>query len=108
MAAFRCAAQMGRRRRRPAPEPSTHVGEAPHPDEAVRVVEIPELAGQANADLLLALDELTLEELDQLVPPSRMEGVLAEFEQGTAARMRSDIGVGRGGILRPHICHLVA
>ena len=57
-----------------------HVGEAAHPDEAVGIVEIPELAENAHPDRLLCLHELAVEELDQRLPLTRAQLIAAEFD----------------------------
>jgi hypothetical protein len=60
-----------------------HVGEAAHPDEAVGIVEIPELAVNAHPDRLLCLHELEVEELDQRLPLTGAQRIAAEFDDLT-------------------------
>jgi anaerobic glycerol-3-phosphate dehydrogenase len=47
-----------------------HALEAAHPDEVAGRVEVAELAQQAHAVRLLALDEFALEQVDQVVAPA--------------------------------------
>jgi hypothetical protein len=47
-----------------------HVLEAPHPDETIGIVQVAELPDDVDADGLLALDELAVEQFDELVPPA--------------------------------------
>ena len=54
-----------------------HVAEAAQPDEAVGIVEVPELAEHLHSDLFLRFDELPIEELDQRLPRTRTERVTA-------------------------------
>ena len=54
-----------------------HVAEAAKPDEAVWIVEVPELAEHVHADLFLGLDELPVEELDQRLARARTERIAA-------------------------------
>jgi hypothetical protein len=58
----------------------SHVAEAAQPDEAVRIVEISELAEQVHAKLLLALDELTIEKLDQRLAAAGTERIAAKLD----------------------------
>jgi hypothetical protein len=59
-----------------------HVRESTQPDEAIRLVEIAELADEPHPEHFLALDELTLEEGDERLPRAGLQRVLAEFEDG--------------------------
>jgi hypothetical protein len=59
-----------------------HVAEAAQPHEAVRVVEIPELAENLHAERLLRLDELTVEEFDQRVARAGAKGIAAQLDYG--------------------------
>ena len=70
------------------PPAALHVGEAAQPDETFRVVEVPELADQGHADLLLALDEFAFEQIDEFVPPAGIQGVLAQFDHRHQAAVR--------------------
>lgn len=54
-----------------------HVGESAQPDEPVGVVQISELADQADADRFLRLHERALEQIDQGVAAARLQRVLA-------------------------------
>src|SRR4030095_2250126 len=59
-------------------------GEATQPDEAVGLVQVAERPDDPVAVLLLALDEVLLEERDQRVALARMERVLAPLHDGAA------------------------
>src|SRR5690606_32696987 len=67
-----------------------HVGERADPHEPVRVADVAERADDAGAELLLRLDELPLEQLDQLVPAARVQGVLPQLDD----RHRRSVGPG--------------
>src|SRR5215469_661036 len=66
--------------RRKGPRTGFHVGKPAQPDETVRTIGIPEGAGQAHAQHLLAFDEFALEQPYKIVAPSRLECVLAQLE----------------------------
>jgi hypothetical protein len=87
-AATRCASTRGRRRNSQALRAGRHVAESAQPDEAVRVVEVAELADHLHADRLLRLDELAVEELDQHVTLPRMERVLTKLDDRRPAWAR--------------------
>src|SRR6185503_338825 len=55
------------------------IAEPAQPDEVVRAVDVAELADHADAERLLRLHELAVEELDQLVSPAAVQQVLAQL-----------------------------
>ncbi|GGS55796.1 hypothetical protein GCM10010206_17120 [Streptomyces cinerochromogenes] len=73
-----------------------HVPESSQPDEAVRVVEVPELAEHEHPGLFLGFDELLVEQLDEFVASSWSQRVLAEFDHCGAA---DRVGRGHGRLL---------
>src|SRR5690606_11606451 len=70
-----------------------HVGERAEPNGPARVADVAERADDAGAELLLRLDELPLEQLDQLVPAARVQGVLPQLDD----RHRRSVGPGPTG-----------
>jgi len=58
---------------------SWHVGKAPEPDKAVRVIKISELPYDLHSYCFLGFDEFSVEQLDQNIACSRMKGVLPEL-----------------------------
>ena len=59
---------------------SLHVGEVPHPDEAIRISEIAELPEDAHAVALLGLDEVLFEHAHQGLARARVERVLPQLD----------------------------
>lgn len=62
------------------PTPRFHVRKAAEPDKPVRVVKIPELTDHAHPDRLLRLQEFSIEQFDELIPPTRVEPVLPQLD----------------------------
>jgi hypothetical protein len=66
-----------------------HVGKAPEPDEAVRIVEIAEPSDQPDPHRFLALDECPVEELEQDVSLPRLHHVLPELDDHQLVLVRA-------------------
>jgi hypothetical protein len=62
--------------------PQRHVCERTNPHEAIRTIEIAKLAEDRHPCRLLPFDEFPLEKLDQHVPLSRVQRVLAKLDDG--------------------------
>ncbi len=65
-----------------------HAGKAAQPDEAVRIVEVAEGPEHRAPGRRLRLQELGVEQVDQLVPPAALEGVLTKLDQGVSGHDR--------------------
>src|SRR5512134_2579998 len=59
-----------------------HVVESAPPDKLIRVIDVPKLPDDLNSHGFLRFDKFTVEELDQVIPPARVKGVLPEFDDG--------------------------
>src|ERR1700761_6425586 len=57
-----------------------HVGKAPQPDKAVRIAGSAERADDIHALGFLALDEFSLEQVDQHIALAGFQGVLAQLD----------------------------
>ena len=66
-----------------------HVGETANPDESIGAAAIAELPHDRHADRFLRFDEVSIEEIDQDVPLSRLQGVLTQLDHGAAAARRT-------------------
>ena len=77
------------------PLPRFHVVEAAQPDEAVRIVEVAELADDGHALGLLALDEMAVEDVDQRVARAGMQVILAELDDRRESGFASLRGIVR-------------
>src|SRR5262245_26937889 len=60
--------------------PCWHVPKRAYPDEAIRSLQIAELADNSHAGRFLGLDELAVEQLDQDVALPGVQGVLAKLD----------------------------
>ena len=56
----------------------------PHPNEAIRVPQVPKLTNDPHARRFLRLNELFIEELHESVSRPRIKGVLAQIDDGAA------------------------
>ena len=64
-----------------------HTRKASDPHEAIRAPPVAKLPHHRHAHSFLRLDEMAVEQIDQDVTLTRLEGVLAQFEHGTAIRL---------------------
>jgi hypothetical protein len=78
--------------RRPA---IVHRGEAAHPHEPVRVVQVAELSDDVDAGRLLPADELAVEERDERIPGPGTKRVLPQLDHLIVVHGRSLAAAGR-------------
>src|SRR5258708_37337756 len=81
-----------------------HSSEAPHPDEAIRIVQISELPDDVHPRGLQALPELPVEQIDQRLPSAPAEGLLPQLDHRTAVDSRRSGGSARCGAVHGASC----
>ncbi|WP_347600804.1 hypothetical protein [Acrocarpospora sp. B8E8] len=67
--------------------PARHVVESAQPDEAVGVVQVPELPQDRHTDGLLGFDELAVEQVDKHVALTGVQRVLPQFNDRASHRV---------------------